>query len=103
VPVEAQSYGKPVIAYGKGGILETVVSFSGVEGKATGVLFNEQTDRSLNEAIQVFEKNGREFDPDVARENVSRFNRDRFKKEMGEFINIKRRRHAENCKPKADS
>ena len=48
VPVEAMSAGKPVIAYGKGGLLETVV-----EGK-TGLFFNEPTVESLKQAIQNF-------------------------------------------------
>lgn len=50
VPVEAQSYGKPVIAYASGGALETVI-----DGK-TGVLFDEQNPDSLAQAILKLEK-----------------------------------------------
>lgn len=45
VPVEAQSYGKPVVAFRGGGALETVV-----EGK-TGIFFDHQTAESLNNCI----------------------------------------------------
>ncbi len=48
--VEAQSCGKPVIAYGQGGALETVI-----EGR-TGIFFKEQTAESLIDAINRFEK-----------------------------------------------
>ena len=50
IPVEAQACGRPVIAYGKGGALETVV------GGKTGVFFKEQTVSSLVEAVTEFEK-----------------------------------------------
>ena len=49
VPVEAMGCGTPVITYGKGGVLDTVI-----DGK-TGVYFNEQTIESLNNAILKFE------------------------------------------------
>ena len=50
IPVEAQAAGRPVIAFGRGGALETVQ-----DGK-TGVFFSEQTDESLVEALDRFEK-----------------------------------------------
>ena len=65
VPVEAQAAGCPVIAYGAGGALETVV-----EGR-TGMFFKEQTVESLCAAIEEFES--REFSPDACRENARRF------------------------------
>ena len=65
VPVEAQAAGCPVIAYGAGGVLETVV-----EGR-TGMFFKEQTVESLCAAIEEFES--REFADDVCRENARQF------------------------------
>ena len=65
VPVEAQAAGCPVIAYGAGGVLETVV-----EGR-TGMFFKEQTVESLCTAIEEFES--REFAADVCRENARQF------------------------------
>ena len=51
VPVEALSAGTPVIAYGKGGILDTV------ENGATGILYDEQNEGSLIEAVKKFIEN----------------------------------------------
>ena len=58
VPLEAQAAGAPVIAYGCGGVLETVI-----DGK-TGLFFNEQTSESLNEAINKFENLKTKFKPE---------------------------------------
>ena len=52
IPLEAQACGTPVIAYGRGGALETVV---GHGTKPTGVFFESQTISSLLAAIQYFE------------------------------------------------
>jgi len=74
VPVEAQACGRPVVAYGKGGALETVL-----DGR-TGVFFSEPTAESL--AAAVIRAENTRFDPDVARRNSLRFSRDRFWTEM---------------------
>lgn len=80
-PVEAQACGTPVIAFGKGGAVETVVD--GI----SGVLFANQSIESLCEAVERFEKLN--FIPRVVRENAMRFSVERFKKEMKEFIDTK--------------
>jgi len=80
VPVEAQACGTPVIAYGRGGTLETVV-----ENK-TGIFFKEQTVGSLMDAVGEFEKNQNKFDPHEIRKNAERFNKERFKKEFRELV-----------------
>ncbi len=67
VPVEAQAMGCPIIAYGKGGALETVV-----EGK-TGVFFYTQDSVALNQAINQFEK--LQFQPKDFQKNIERFKR----------------------------
>ena len=72
--VEAQSFGVPVIAYGKGGSLDTVV-----DGK-TGILFNDQTKESLIKAIKRFDTTS--FDRRYLITNAKRFGKDRFKKEF---------------------
>jgi glycosyltransferase involved in cell wall biosynthesis len=74
VPVEAQACGRPVIAYGKGGALETVKS--GV----TGVHFNNQTVPSLKKAIVDFEKI--EFNQKDILNHAKYFSKDRFKEEI---------------------
>ncbi|WP_421656636.1 glycosyltransferase [Leptothermofonsia sp. ETS-13] len=55
-PVEAQACGTPVIAYGAGGTLETVLDVREYGEKGTGVLFSQQTEIALIEAIKTFEQ-----------------------------------------------
>jgi len=81
VPVEAQACGTPVVAYGKGGVLETVLD--GV----TGLFFKEQTVKSLIEAIERFEETADNFDPVRIRKNAERFSAERFRGEFSEFVN----------------
>ncbi len=76
--LEAQALGKGVIAYGAGGSLETVI-----ENKA-GVFFNEQTANSLEDGIKRFEK--MKINPEVAKENASRFSKDRFRLEFEKVV-----------------
>jgi glycosyltransferase involved in cell wall biosynthesis len=71
VPVEAQAAGKPVIAYGAGGALETVVP------GLTGAFFAEPTVDSLAAALHGFRPD--RYDPGAARRNAARFAPDRFK------------------------
>lgn len=78
VPVEAMACGKPVIAYAKGGALETVV-----DGK-TGILFYRQTQESLIEAINNLESCS--FNPDEIRSHALQFDREKFKERIDETI-----------------
>jgi glycosyltransferase involved in cell wall biosynthesis len=82
VPLEAQACGTPVIAYGKGGSLETV---RGLEHpQPTGVYFYEQTRPSLQAAVGRFE--GAHFDPGALRAHAETFSIPRFKGEFEHFI-----------------
>ncbi len=83
VPVEAQACGTPVIAFGRGGVVETVK-----EG-ITGVFFDEQTVPSLHNAILEFEKNRDAFDPLTIRQHAELFSDVRFQKEFKNFIDSK--------------
>jgi len=86
-PLEAQACGRPVIAFGKGGALETVVPPGGSGGaEPTGVFFDEQTPEGLNEAIDSFEKSEKSFRPDAARKNALRFDRKIFKKRVEDYV-----------------
>ena len=78
VPVEAQAAGLPVIAYGVGGAVESVL-----DGR-TGVLFSEQSVAGLTAAIERFEALG--LGGEAARENARRFGRERFRAEMAAVI-----------------
>lgn len=86
-PVEAQACGTPVIAFGKGGVLETVRPF-GVD-RATGVFFNEQTVESIVEAVNRFENINEKILPIDCRENAMKFSSERFKKEMQNYVSSK--------------
>ena len=81
VPVEAQACGTPVIAYGKGGALETVT-----EGE-TGLFFDAQTPSSIIEAVKRFEDMKDRFIPSKIREKTLRFSKDRFRQEFSSFVN----------------
>jgi len=74
VPVEAQAAGVPVVAYGVGGALESVL-----DGR-TGVLFGEHSAAGLAGAIERFE--GLTLEEDQVRANAARFGRPRFREEM---------------------
>lgn len=83
-PLEAQACGTPVIAYGKGGTLETIVGMDKVN--PTGVFFKEQTVESICVAIDDFEKNKNLFKPESCRENAERFSNSRFVEEIERII-----------------
>lgn len=78
-PVEAQAAGCPVIAYGIGGALETVVGQPAPD--ATGVFFDKQTPEALAKAVRLFEKSDAPA-PEVCRRNAERFSRERFQREF---------------------
>ncbi len=89
VVVEAQAAGTPVIAFGKGGALETVIP------EITGVFFPEQTAASLIETLIRFEKLS--FNPEVIRRHAETFSLDRFKREFKNFVERKTEEHHESC------
>jgi len=76
VPVEAMASGRPVIAYGRGGVLDSVV-----DGE-TGLFFYEQNVAALNETIDRFEREFERFDPVKIAAHAVNFNKERFKKDF---------------------
>jgi glycosyltransferase involved in cell wall biosynthesis len=87
VPLEAQACGTPVIAYGKGGALETVRGLN--KEKPTGVFFAEQTMEAIVEAINTFEKNPQLFTVENCVANASLFAPERFREKIKEFVAAK--------------
>ena len=79
-PVEAQACGTPVIAYGKGGVLETIIN------NKTGILFNEQNRDSLIDAVQRFENSSDLFNYSDIRKNAERFSIERFRYEFKKYV-----------------
>lgn len=103
VPLEAMACGKPVIALGRGGALETVVPLMGAgpseddsqgeqgshEGRAvapTGLFFNDPTVESLMAAIERFERHLPSFDPRSIRQHVAAFDRPLFKQAIYDHV-----------------
>lgn len=80
-PLEAQAAGRPVIAYGAGGALASVV-----EG-VTGLFFREQTVESLAATLAVFDE--RQFDPQAIRNHALEFDLPRFHRRILQFIEAK--------------
>jgi len=87
VPVEAQACGTPVIAYGKGGVLESVIE------NETGVFFNRQHVDDIVSAVEYFENNQERFSPERIRENALRFSIERFGNEFKAFIEKEIKKH----------
>jgi len=94
VPLEAQACGRPVIAYGRGGVLETVIPVEGQtqpekdEGdQPTGIFFYEPTPEALIAAVKKLDSI--EFDPDAIRRQALSFSKPIYKGKMADFINAR--------------
>jgi glycosyltransferase involved in cell wall biosynthesis len=85
VPVEAQACGAPVIAYGRGGILDTVIPL-GAASVPTGVFFEEQTADALIGAMERLEANTEYVDPLALRKHAIVFGHARFEREIFGFL-----------------
>ncbi|WP_080412994.1 glycosyltransferase family 4 protein [Burkholderia ubonensis] len=84
-PVEAQACGTPVIAYGKGGVRESVRAWPCA--RATGLFYRAQTAAALVEALERFDALPRgTFDARVCRQNAERFGAERFRAEFTRFV-----------------
>jgi glycosyltransferase involved in cell wall biosynthesis len=93
VPLEAQACGRPVVAYGKGGALETVRGYSRQtvrdrlrEPEATGIFFYEQTAEAVTDAILRLEAIEEDFFPEAIREHALQFDTSIFIDRMRRFL-----------------
>jgi glycosyltransferase involved in cell wall biosynthesis len=84
-PLEAQAAGRPVIAYGAGGALDTVV-----DGE-TGRIFREQTVQALVDAVRSFD--ALQASPAACRRNAERFGSDRFRHELAALVDTRLDQH----------
>jgi glycosyltransferase involved in cell wall biosynthesis len=93
VPVEALSFGRPVIAYGRGGITETVKGWDSrslnVPENSSGIFFSEQSVHSVIQAIQTFEKIEQRFRPSFIRQQSDRFSPGHFQRGFREVLEQK--------------
>ena len=79
-PVEAMSWGKPILAYRRGGATETIV-----EGK-TGEFFDWQNSAVLADGIRRLRLNMPKYNPKTIRRQAEKFSRERFEKEFLKFV-----------------
>jgi glycosyltransferase involved in cell wall biosynthesis len=86
-PIEAQACGTPVIAYGKGGVLETIYGLD--HPHPTGVFFNQQTPDSIISAVTLFESKRNQITAFDCRENAMRFSLSRFQDELISYVEKK--------------
>lgn len=80
VPVEALAAGRPVIALGRGGALETV------RPGHTGLLFHEPTAEALGAAVEAFERGGQDFDPAALTKEAEAYAPERFRSAFSRFV-----------------
>jgi glycosyltransferase involved in cell wall biosynthesis len=86
-PLEAQACGTPVIAFGKGGALETIRGLQ--HPRPTGVFFDEQSVEAIVSAVQLFEQHVAEITPQACRDNAMRFAPERFRQEFTDLVSAK--------------
>ncbi len=87
-PLEAMAAGRPVIALGQGGALETVVPPGGAE-PPTGLFFERQTVEDLVGAIRRLESGAVHFEPKALRKRAEAFDRPLFKERIQSYIRAK--------------
>ncbi len=88
-PLEANGAGRPVIAYGAGGVLATQIPVQEKVSKATALFFDEQTVESLIYAVQKFETIENQFDPQFIRQHAERFDESLFIEQIRQFVQEK--------------
>lgn len=86
LPLEAQACGTPVIAYGKGGALETVHGPD--HPQPTGLFFPEQTTSAICQAITQFETTIDRFTVNNCVENAKGFRPEKFREQLKHFVNV---------------
>jgi glycosyltransferase involved in cell wall biosynthesis len=85
VPLEAAAAGRPTIALGRGGVLETMIGLDGAE-PPTAVFFETPTVEALAAAITTFERHADRFEPAALRARAVRFDRPHFARRVRELV-----------------
>jgi glycosyltransferase involved in cell wall biosynthesis len=98
-PVEAQACGLPVIAYGRGGSLETVAGMGPGISEPTGLFFDDQTSESLMAAVERFESLGSCFSAQACRRHAQQFSIEAFRQRMAALVEQAWQAHIEGTHP----
>ena len=85
-PVEAQACGTPVIAFGKGGALETIRGLGVMDADPTGIFFDEQSITAIVSAVQRFESSQTQFVPAAIRQHAEQFSVVNFRERYMHFV-----------------
>lgn len=83
-PVEAQAHGTPVIAYGDGGLRETVIGLD--SPNPTGVFFDTQAPEAIADAVERFEEAAHRFSPEACVSNANLFSEQTFRDNFAAFV-----------------
>jgi glycosyltransferase involved in cell wall biosynthesis len=89
VPLEAAAAGRPTIALGRGGALETMVGLGSGSEPPTAVFFAEATVDALATAMRTFEAAADRFDPPALRARATTFDRPRFVRRLREYVDAR--------------
>ncbi len=101
-PVEAQACGTPVIAYGKGGALETVRA-EGDAAVRTGLFFHEQTAEAIQDAVARFESADNAIRSEACRANAGRFSPEHFRVSLKAFVDLEWQKHVGLARSREDA
>lgn len=100
-PVEAQACGTPVIAFGKGGVLETVRPLGVV--RPTGLFFDAQTPEAIMATVDHFEKEGGAINAHDCRANAERFSEECFRERLSTLVEREWSSFSKRMRPELDS
>ena len=89
VPLEAAAAGRPTLALGRGGALETMIGLDDPVHPPTAVFFREQTVDAVMAAMRTFEAVESRFEPKALRARAERFDRARFKDRLSEYVSAR--------------
>lgn len=87
IPLEVMSYGIPVIAFNKGGALETVLENKDDYSKSSGIFFKKQETESIEDAINYFENIEKDFNPIWIRNHAKKFEESNFLRHFNVEVN----------------
>jgi glycosyltransferase involved in cell wall biosynthesis len=92
IPIEAQAEGTPVIALGRGGVRETVVSGA---INPTGLFFPDADPLTIAETVRTFMRRSSDFRPEHCHANALRFSTERFIREFSSFVSLQQAKFQE--------